>query len=61
MTLAYSGAYCLARLISSTILYCNIVIWSRPCLSLIAPCLENTFICEDEMPAIAYDLIDLTP
>ena len=61
MTLAYSSAHCLARLFSSTILYCNIVIWSRPCLSLIAPCLKNAFICEDEMPAIAYDLIDLPP
>ena len=61
MTFADSSAHCLARLFSSTILYCNIVIWSRPCLSLIAPCLKNAFICEDEMPAIAYDLINPKP
>lgn len=47
MTLADGSTYCLAGLITSTILNCDIFVWAGPCLILVASGLEDALIGKD--------------
>ena len=46
---------------ASTILNNNVLVWARPSLLLVASSLKHTFISEDEMPTVLYDLVHLFP
>ena len=59
MTLADSRAYCLSRLISSTVLHYDVLVWARPSLLLVASGLEDTLIGKDEVATVTDDLVDL--
>ena len=61
MTLAHSCTYGLAGLITSTILNCDIFVWARPCLLLVASSLEDALIGKDEVAAVFDDLVHLLP
>ena len=59
MALADCRTHCLCWLLTSSILYCHVLIRARPCLFLVASGLEDTFVGEDEMATVADDLVDL--
>ena len=59
MAFADGSTDCLARLIPSSILDCNIFVGTRPSLLLVASGLEDALIGEDEVATIADDLIHL--
>lgn len=59
MAFADGSAYCLARLLTSSILYCNVLVRARPSLLLVGSGLEDAFIGKDEVATIANDLVDL--